>query len=194
MNLAAFDNDTVLQSLLNAHIRAGIRLLGRTQHPVTLYVRLGAASDKIFRLETGQPLLEILMILGGAFVHLVRFIGNIVNGVRAVDAHAALDAAADFLAQHSGHVLFLVQIFLVLMNVGETVDPLSGQMRNCRAQILIFRLGRFIIGCTDGIETIHLQLVRPVNQLAVVVNVPLHLGQTFNVILLLFSWWYSFLL
>ena len=124
MNLTAFNNDTVLGPLLNVNIRAGIGLFGRTQHAVALYIRLRTATNEVFRLETGQPFLEIFMILGGAFVDLVRFIGNIINGVGAVNAHAALDAAANFLAEHAGHVLFLVQIFLVLVNVGKTVDLL----------------------------------------------------------------------
>ena len=119
--------------LLDLDIGAGIRLVGRPQHPVALHVRLGAAADQVFRLEAGQPLLEVLMILGGAVVQLVRFVGDVVNGVRAVDAHAALDAAADLLAEHAGHVLFLVQVVLVLVDMGEAVDPLARQMRDGRA-------------------------------------------------------------
>ncbi len=68
------------------------------------------------------------MILGGAVIQFVRFIGNIVNGVRGVDAHAALDAAADLLAEHAGHILFLVQVVRVLVNMGESVDPFPGEM------------------------------------------------------------------
>src|SRR5664280_1698072 len=164
------------QSLLDAHIGTGVRLLGVAKHPVAFRSRLGAATDEVFCLKAGEPLLEVLMVLSGAFVYLVRLIGDVVNGVRAVDAHAPLDAAADLLAEHTGHILFSVQVFLVLMNVSKTVDPFSREMRNSRTQILVFRLGRFVVRCTDGIDTIHLQLVRPVEQLAVEINVALHLG------------------
>ena len=96
------------------------------------------------------------MILSGPFVSLIRFIRDIVDGVGAIYPHASLDATADFLAEHSGHVLFVVQVLFVLMNVIETVNTLACKVRNCRAKFLIFRLGRFIISCADGIETIHL--------------------------------------
>ncbi len=187
VDLAAVDHDPVLQSLLDPHVGAGIRLVGRAEHPVALHVGLGAAADQVFRLEAGEPLLEVLMVLGGAVVHLVRLVGDVVDGVRSVDPHAALDAAADLLAEHARHVLFLVQVVLVLMDVGEAVDPLARQMGNGRAQILILRLGRLVIGRADGVEAIHLEFVRPVDQLAVVVKIPFHLGQTLDVILLWFS-------
>jgi hypothetical protein len=57
-------------------------------------------------------------------------------------------------------------------------------MRRGRAQRLIFRLGRFVISRSDGIETIHLQFIGPVDQLTVKINVPFHLGKAFDVILL----------
>ena len=116
------------------------------------------------------------MILGGAVVQFVGFVGNVVDGVGGVDAHAALDAAAHLLAEHAGHVLFLVQVVRVLMNVGEAVDALAGEVRNGRAQLLVLRLGRLIIGGADGVEAVHLQFVRPVDQLAVEIDVSLHLG------------------
>ncbi len=65
----------------------------------------------------------------------VRFIRNIVNGVGAVDAHAALDAAANFLAEHAGHVLLLVQVVRVLMDVGVAVDSLSREVGDGRHRV-----------------------------------------------------------
>ena len=116
------------------------------------------------------------MVLCCAIIYLVRLIRDVVNGVRTVDTHAALDAAADLLAQHAGHILLSVQIFLVLMNVVKTINPLASQVRDGRAQFLVFRFGRLVIRCADGIDAIHLQLVRPVDQLAIVINVSLHFG------------------
>ena len=184
MHLTAFNHDAVLQPLLDPHIRAGIRLIGRPEHPVALYVRLGAAADQVLRLEAGEPLLEVLMVLGGAVVQLVRLIGDVVDRIGAVDPHAALDAAANLLTEHPSHILLPVQVFLVLMDVCKTVDSLAREVRNRRAELLILRLGRFIIRRADGIEAIHLQFIRPVDQLAVAVKVPFHLGQPLDVILL----------
>jgi hypothetical protein len=104
-------------------------MIGEAQHPVSLRISLGTAADEVFRLEAGEPLLEVLMVLGGAIVQFVCFIRNIVNGVRTIYAHAALDAAADLLAEHSGHILFLVQVFLVLVNVIKAVDSFSILLR-----------------------------------------------------------------
>jgi hypothetical protein len=69
------------------------------------------------------------------------------------------------------------------MDVVKTVDPLPRQMGDRRAQILILGPGRLIIRCADGVEAIHLQFVCPVDQLAIVVNIPFHRGKTFDVIL-----------
>ena len=59
---------TVFQSLLDVHIGAGVRLIGGAKQTVTLRIRLGAAADEIFRLEAGEPLLEVFMILARAVV------------------------------------------------------------------------------------------------------------------------------
>ena len=118
-DLTAFYDDAVLQAFFYPNIGAGVGLVCRAEHPVTLYVRLGAAADQIFRLKAGEPFFEIFVVLGGAVVLLVRFVGDVVDGIRAVDPHAALDAAADFLAEQACHVLLSVQISGVLVDMGK---------------------------------------------------------------------------
>src|SRR5208283_5088996 len=84
VNLTTFHDYAVLCSFLNAHIRTWIRLVGRSQHAVALHIRLSTAADKVFFLETGQPLLEVFMVIGLPFFHLIRFKGNVIDGIRAI--------------------------------------------------------------------------------------------------------------
>jgi len=135
-------------------------------------------------LEADEPFLEILVVLGGTLVHLVRFIGHIVGGVSGINAHATLNATAHLLTEHAGHVLLLVQVVGVLMDVGKTVDSLTGEMGNGGAQVLVLRLGCFIECGADGIDAVHLALVCAVNALAVKVDVSLHFGQAFDILFL----------
>ena len=184
MQFAALDDNSVFQPLLDSQVCAGIRLVGGPEHPIPLHVRLSAAADQILFLETGQPFLEVFVVTGGPRIDLVRLVGNVVNGVCRVDPHAALDAAPHLVAEHPGHVLLPMQIFPVLMDVVETVDPLACQVGNRRAQILVFRFGRFIIGEPDGVETVPLEFIGPVDQVAVMVQVSFHLGEAPNVFFL----------
>ena len=181
MQFAALDDNSVFQPLLDSQVCAGVRLVGGPKQPVPLHVRLSAAADQILFLETGQPLLEVFVVTGGPRMDLVRLIGNVVHGVCRVDPHAALDAASHLVAEHPGHVLLPMQVFLVLMDVVETVDPFARQVGNRRTQILVFRFGRFIIGEPDGIEAVLLEFIGPVDQVAVMVQVSFHLGEAPNV-------------
>ena len=82
------------------------------------------------------------MILGSTFVHLVRFVGHVVDGIGGVDTHAALDTPAHFLAEKASHLLFFDQVFYTLVDVAKTVDPLPGKLGNGGQQILMFGLPR----------------------------------------------------
>ena len=156
VQLAAADDDTVAQPFFDPYVSIRVRLLGGPQHPIALDVRLGAAAHQVFGLEASKPLLEVLVVLGGAFVHLVCFVRNVVDGIGAVDAHAALDAAGHLLAEHAGHVLLLMQVVGVLVDVSEAADALAGEMRDSGAQVLVLWLGSFVKCGADGIYTIHL--------------------------------------
>ena len=115
------------------------------------------------------------MVLGGAIIRFVRLVGDVVDRVGGVDAHAALDTTADLLAEHAGHILLVVQVIGVLVNVGEAADPLSGKMGDGRAQLFVLGPQCFVEGSPDGVEAVHLPLVGAVDELAVVVDVPPHL-------------------
>jgi hypothetical protein len=124
------------------------------------------------------------MVPGGTFVDLVRFEGHIIDGVGGIDAHAPLDAAADLLAEHAGHILLLVQVVGVLMDVGKTIDSFTSEMRDGSAQVLVLRLGGLIEGSANGIQAVHLALIGAVDQLTVKVDVPPHLGQSLDILFL----------
>jgi len=70
------------------------------------------------------------------------------------------------------------------MDVGKAVDPLTGEMRDGGARVLVLWLGCFIERCADDTDAVHQALICVVDQLAVEVDVPLHLGQTLDVLLL----------
>ena len=128
VHFAAADYDTVAFPFHYVKVQIGVFLLGRPLHPVAFNVGLGAAADEVLILEILQPFQEILVILGRSFVLLVGFKRDGVAGVGAVYAHAALNAAADLAAEGAGHILLLVQVFFILVNVGEAVDGLAGDM------------------------------------------------------------------
>ena len=183
MHLAAADHDAIAKPLFYTYVGIGVWLVGRPQYPVALNVRLSAAAHQVLCLEAYEPLLEVLVVLGGTVVHLVRFVGYVVDGVGGVNAHAPLDAAAHLLTEHTGHVLLLVQVVGVLMDVGKAANPLTGEMRYGGAQLLVLWLGCFIERDADGIDAVHLALICSVDNLAVEVDVSPHLSQSLDVLL-----------
>ena len=93
----------------------------------------------------------------------------------AVDAHAALDAAPDLLAEKAGHVLLLVQVLGVLVDVGEAVDLVAGEMGRRGQEVLVLRLLRLVEGRPDNVDAVHLKFAVAVDQFAVEIDVPPHL-------------------
>jgi hypothetical protein len=104
----------------------------------------------------------------------IRFIGDIINGVCGIYAHASLDAAADFLAQHTRHILLAMQVFLTLVNMGKTVNLLSGEVRRGSHQTFIFGFSRFVIRGAHNVDAVAMQLVRPINQITIIIDVAFH--------------------
>ena len=123
------------------------------------------------------------MILGGAVVLFVRLIGDVVDGVGAITSHAPLDASAGDLAEKPGHVLLLVQVFLAVVDVGEAVDGFAREVGFGGAQIGVLRVIGVIKGQANGVDRGHLDLIIPVDLVPIVIDIPLHLLQPFEVLL-----------
>ena len=66
--------------------------------------------------------------------------------VQRVHADAALEAASGQRSQEPPHLAFLDEIVRALVNMGEAVDPLSGEMGNGRHDLPVFRLVCEIVG------------------------------------------------
>jgi hypothetical protein len=77
----------------------------------------------------------------------------------------------------------MVQVIGTLMDMGKAVDSLTGEMGDGGAKLLILWLGRLIECGADGVDTIHLAFIRAADTLAVVVDIPSHLGQALDILL-----------
>jgi len=127
--LRTADDDTIGAPLYDAEVEIRVLLFVGSPHPVALHVGLRAHGREIFTLYTLHEVDEVLIVLRAVLlVCVVRDHGERVHGV---DAHAALDAAADLLAVQAGHLLLVEQVFLALMDVVEAVDSETpDQMRS----------------------------------------------------------------
>src|SRR5680860_244817 len=108
--------------------------------------------------------------LGG----LLSFEGNCIDCIRSVNTHAPLDTSSGYIAQSSSHVLLLMQIFSALVNVVESVDGFSGNMRCCSTKIL----SSWIPGCIKGqphyVKSALLTRIESVDLFTVRVKVMIH--------------------
>ena len=160
-----------------------------------LHIRLRAVADKVVLLAVGNVLEQALMILGAA--GRVAVIGHGVQGVHGVGAHAALHAAADTMADQTGHELLLQQIFLRVVDVGRAVDDRAlhaGDVRLGQAHVRIAGVVRRVIALLHDVGTaldpvrqvaaFALDAVGAVELLAVQIHVRLHGEQTRFVLLI----------
>lgn len=90
------------------------------------------------------------MIAGAVF--LVHLIGGGVHRIECVHAHTALEAGGGLLAQQALHLHLLHQILGGLVDVGEAVHPLPGQVGHGGHEILIFRHLGQIIGHAHAVQ------------------------------------------
>ena len=69
---------------------------------------------------------------------LVHFKGHGVDGIDAVQPHAALKTGAGLLTQHPQELDLFDQVFHVLVHMGKAADGVAGQMRGGRGQARYF--------------------------------------------------------
>ena len=136
-DLGATHDHAVRLDFDDAQVLVGIGLLAGAKAADALDVGLGAATDDVVLLPVAEHLLEPLVVVGAA--GLVAVVGDDLESVERVDAHAALDAAADPVAEQPGHELLLEQVVFRAMDIGETVDLLTGEVRSGRADVLVLR-------------------------------------------------------
>jgi hypothetical protein len=70
-----------------------------------------------------------------------------------------------------------MQVFLALMDVRETVDGVAGKMALGLCKVLEPGFLGEIVGRPDGVDGVHLQLITPVDKMAVIIYVAAHLAQ-----------------
>ena len=158
-----------------------------------LHVGLGAVADQIVLLAVGDVLEQTAVVLGAA--GLIAVIGDGVQGVHGVGAHAALHAAAHAVADQTGHELLLQQVFLGAVDVGAAVNDLAlhaGDLRGGQAHICVTGVIGGVVALLhdvgaagDPVGQIALSAllaVGTIDLLAVQIDVGLHLQQTSNVL------------
>ena len=150
VGLCAPDDDAVIPLFHHMDEQVGILLLAGPQAAVALHVGHGAGDHQVVLLHVLQILLEPLMVVG---THgLIDLVGDGVGGVHGVEAHAALIAGAGLLGDHPQHLHLLHQILGGLVDVGEAVDLLTGQVGGGGHQLLVLLHARQGVGHGGGVD------------------------------------------
>ena len=150
VRLGAADHDAVGTALHHMQEQIGILLSVRCLTAVALGIGHGAVDGQIVPLTVYHKLLEVFVIVGAVF--LIHLIGSGEYSIEGVHTHAALEAGGGHLAAQALHLHLVAQIVSGLMDMGETVDPLSGIGGDHGHQILILRHLGQIIGHADGVQ------------------------------------------
>ena len=140
VNLGAPDGDTVLVFRHHPHEQVGVGLFRRGELAVALRVCHRSIDDQVIPLHVGKVLPETLVVVSPQI--LVHMVGDYIQRVEAVHPHAALEAAGRASPQQALHLNFFNQVVCPLVQVGEAVHPLAGQVRLGRHQVLVFKLIR----------------------------------------------------
>ena len=96
----------------------------------------GAVHGQVVILYVDQKFLEVFMVMGAVFF--IDFIGGGINGIEGVHAYAALEAAGGLLTQQALHLYLLDQVIGGLVQVGEAVYRMAGQVGGSGHQVLVF--------------------------------------------------------
>ena len=148
--LRSADHDAVRAAFdhMDEHVRIG--LLMRRLGAVALGVGHRSVHGQILVLHHGQEILEVFMVVGA--VLFVYLIGGGENGVEAVHAHAALEAAGGLLSEQALHLDLFHQVVRRLVQVGEAVDLVPGQAGGGGHQVGILRVLSQLIGHGDAVD------------------------------------------
>ena len=144
VRLGAAHDDAVVALLDDVHVYVGVGLLVRRQRAVALGVGHGAVGDDVVVLEVLHVLLEALVVVRA--LGLVGLVGDRVQRVDGVHADAALEARAGLLAQQALHLDLLGEVLGGLVDVGEPVDLLAGEVARGQHEVLVLRLRGELVG------------------------------------------------
>src|SRR5690606_11054512 len=115
--------ETEWGTLDDADEEIGIGLLARTAAPIALGVGHGAAEDEVLALERLEEAPEPRVVLGA--VRLVALVGDGVEGVEGVHAHAALEAGAGELTEAALHLVLRHHVLGALGHVEEAAHAVA---------------------------------------------------------------------
>jgi len=152
-----------------------VLLLAGSLGSVPFHIGLGTTAHQILLLEPSEPFQKVVIVLCGSLIKLVCLKGDTGDGIRCVNAHTTLDAAAHLLTKKSRHILFFMQIRFTLVNMTEAVDLLTCQMRSRRHEIsMLGLLGQIESHPRCINDCLHLLIVST-DFLPLEINVPSHL-------------------
>ncbi len=143
VGLGPAHHDAVRLALHHVHEHVRVGLLGRAQAAVALDVGHGPVHHHVLLLDEAEVVLEPVVVVGA--VRLVALVGDRVQGVEAVHAHAALEAGGGPPAQQALHEYLVHQVVRALVDVGEAADLLPAEVGLHEEQVL--RLGLARPGC-----------------------------------------------
>jgi hypothetical protein len=148
VGLGPADDDAagVLVHHPHEHVRVG--LFRRALAAIPLDVGHGPLHHHVLLLHPGQEILEAPVVAGA--VRLVAFVGDRIEGVEAVHAHAALEAGGGAPPQQALHVDLLHQVVGALVDVVEAAYPLPGEVGVGEEQVLRLRFAAAFVGLAYG--------------------------------------------
>ena len=129
MDLTAPHDHTFGVPLYHPQINVRICLLARSQHAISLDVRLSARPHHILLLKLLKEGDETIVVLRLSSTLLIRLLADNGKSVHHVHAHTPLNAGPAQVAEHPGHELLFQKIFNTLVNMGKAIDRFSGDMR-----------------------------------------------------------------
>jgi len=135
VRLGAAHDDAVVAPFDDVDVHVRVFLLRRRLAAIALRIGHRAVDDEVVVLDVLDVLREALVVVG-AF-GLVAVVGHRPHRVQGVHPYAALEARAGLLAQQALHLDLLDQVVGRLVDVGEAIDFLTGEVAGRQHQVLV---------------------------------------------------------
>jgi hypothetical protein len=191
MGLGAAYHDTVLVLFHHVQIQIGVGLLVGPQRTVALDVGHGRVAHQVILLKV----LDVFQQPGvvASTEHAVGVVGDNGQSIERIHPHTALDAAG-LSAVEASHLYLFLQVCRALVDVGEAIDDLAGQVRGRGDYLLnLWLLGPFVGQADDVDPRYNLRVLPgPLHLLAVHPHIVFHRRQAGDVLLRCFHGSFSF--